>query len=556
MDICGCSKTQFPLINSRIGNVHLKTVSGSRIIFIVFTSLVMSLDGYAYFRYALVIGNNNGVDDKGETHFSDLKKAEEEAEELYRSLIRLANFREENIILLQGTSRSEVMAAVKQLKNKMESDSEKFGYPDTLFAIFFTGHGLNGQLLVYESSLTAEDINIIFKEDIDATVEIGFFDACFSGGMLPKGMNPHPNLLREIPQDTLYAEGSAWFVSSGENQLSYEDQTYGGVFTHFLIEAMEEGELNGPGITLNQIWSYISSNTISYTSDSKHTQTPGSFFDLKTTGLFHFSFPTERSSSLILQESLEGDFLLDYFGVSYSETFSKLAGEEKIFAVFPGEAKLTVLNSDTLSPYLIEFQEGQRTVISDDTQNPAALGEEYNTLISKGKDSTINAVMVRPKLNLMLGLQLELSIPELEILAPYKVVGLGLRINRGAISAGISMGYGYGAEDLGSWSYKVHMLKGSAHLGYGLDFDLARLSLGGSVSVSKLWEIFNNGDKQSGTSFAPAVRIGFIYPTNKSFMFEIAFDTGTINSTKISQSAERQWDFYMNGSLWFGYLFY
>ena len=30
MDICGCSKTQFPLINSRIGNVHLKTVSGSR----------------------------------------------------------------------------------------------------------------------------------------------------------------------------------------------------------------------------------------------------------------------------------------------------------------------------------------------------------------------------------------------------------------------------------------------------------------------------------------------------------------------------------------------
>ena len=32
MDICGCSKTQFPLINSRIGNVHLKTVSGSRFI--------------------------------------------------------------------------------------------------------------------------------------------------------------------------------------------------------------------------------------------------------------------------------------------------------------------------------------------------------------------------------------------------------------------------------------------------------------------------------------------------------------------------------------------
>ena len=31
MDICGCSKTQFPLINSRIGNVHLKTVSGSRL---------------------------------------------------------------------------------------------------------------------------------------------------------------------------------------------------------------------------------------------------------------------------------------------------------------------------------------------------------------------------------------------------------------------------------------------------------------------------------------------------------------------------------------------
>ena len=205
------------------------------LVFVVLAFWVKPLDVYAFIRYAIVIGNNNGVDENGNKAAKDLAKAEEEAKELYDSLIDLANFKKENIILLKGTSKSEVMAGVQKLKEKMDSDAEKLHNPDTLFALFFTGHGSNGQLLIYEAPLTAQDINIIFKEKINAKVELGFFDACFSGSLDPKVLKA-PNILDKLPQDVLQSQGSVWFTSSKKDQYSHEDKELGGVFTHFFIE--------------------------------------------------------------------------------------------------------------------------------------------------------------------------------------------------------------------------------------------------------------------------------------------------------------------------------
>ena len=524
-------------------------------IFFVFALLVfftITLDAHAYFRYAVVIGNNNGVDENGDKASKDLTKAEELAKELYDSLIKLANFKKENIILLQGTTRSEVLAAVEQLKNKMESDRQTFGNPDTLFALFFIGHGENGQLLTYEAPLTAEDINRIFEE-LNADVKIGFFDACFSGSLDPK-MLKAPNILHKLHQNVLRSQGSAWFTSSKKDQYSHEDKKLGGVLTHFFIEALQHAHHEGPSITLDSIWDYTNKNTINYTSDRDHGQNPIRKINMEQTGTLHFSFPEDRSASLVLEKSVEGNFILNYPAFDYSETFSKSEGDKKSIAVFPGKAQLRRLGyGGSTIPFLL-FEKGKAIHLFNDQALPATLGEKMESLTKKRY--TLKSVMIHPKLNLMLGVQFELSDWNSALLIPNKIIGLGLRINWRALSAGFSIGYGYDSNIQDSRNYKVHALKGSAHLGYGFNLDLARLSLAASISVSSLWKTFENRDKNSDFSIAPTMRVGFIYPTNKSFMFEIILNLGILNAPVISQSIDKQWTLYMSAGLWVGYLFY
>src|SRR6185503_17838489 len=91
-----------------------------------------------------------------------------------------------------------------------------------------------------------------------------------------KGVRPTPglNIFRELPEDNLAAEGSMWFVSSAPTEASYEDTELGGVFTHYFIEALEHADSYGPGITVDGIWRYASTNTVRYTTSKDRKQTP------------------------------------------------------------------------------------------------------------------------------------------------------------------------------------------------------------------------------------------------------------------------------------------
>jgi hypothetical protein len=136
-----------------------------------------------FLRYALIVGDNQGRTDT-DTRLEPLRHAESEAAALRDVLVHEGGFpsSSDRVVLLQGKGRTEILAAAARLANQHRQDRARFGQVRTMFAFFFTGHGLEGKLLTADGPLTGADVGQIFKE-VGATFSLGLFDACFSGSL-------------------------------------------------------------------------------------------------------------------------------------------------------------------------------------------------------------------------------------------------------------------------------------------------------------------------------------------------------------------------------------
>src|SRR5688572_24749780 len=302
---------------------------------IIFLLLAASSPAYAVtLRYAAVIGVDVGVDPKSGP-LPSLMHAEREASRLHAKLLECCNFdpSADRTVLLLRPTRAGLRDAIGRLRRQMEQDRRLYGEIETLFALFFTGHGLDGRVLLADGALSKEELGGIFRE-VDADLTLGVFDACYSASLDPgslkaKGLRPTPgiNVLRELPQEVLGAEGSVWFVSSGPEEESYEDRELGGVFTHYLIEALEHAEADGPGIPLDNIWNYVQAKTKSHTAARARPQHPQRIISkMRERSSIYFSFPSPRDAVLALGKAVQGTFLLTYAGGQLSERIEKKEG--------------------------------------------------------------------------------------------------------------------------------------------------------------------------------------------------------------------------------------
>jgi hypothetical protein len=146
---------------------------------------------------------------------------------------------------------------------------------------------------------------------------VGIFDACFSGSLDLKRLSGKGlkvlhgfNAFEQMPREVLNSEGTMWFTSSRPDQISYEDDEIGGVFTHYFLEGMEKGQKQGYGVTLESIWEYARSKTQQHTSTTGRPQTPQMMIrNLTSTGPLFFSFPSKRTAALIFDPRIAGRFL-------------------------------------------------------------------------------------------------------------------------------------------------------------------------------------------------------------------------------------------------------
>lgn len=512
-------------------------------------------------RYAIVVGNNVGLDpSKGS--LPSLRHAEREARELFGRLIECCNFdpRGDRTILLVRPKREDLIRAASEIRSRMSEDAAHYGDVETFFAFFFTGHGLDGRLLLADGAVSKEQLGGLFRE-INADLTLGVFDACFSGSLDPssllaKGLRPTPgiNVFRELPEEVLNAEGSVWFVSSGREEPSYEDGKLGGVFTHFLIEALGTAEADGPGISLDRIWAYARAKTASYTAERNRPQHPERIVSrMREQASIFFSFPEPRDAELQLGAEVSGTFLLSYREGHLTERIVKEVGRRMHLAVYSGPASLTrVEGGRPLHRETLLFNRGSTVVLQSVSAAPpdASLGRAVQGLWVKGfGDQTLRADAIDAHGTLSLGPAYGQRLGPSGRLVPRHAMGAEVRYDRGPLVLEGQLAYVRGGEAFEAWGYRIHGFGVEARGGLAVDLGAVRLSGLLAVGGGPLVQVYLDGAVRGSGYFSTSAVLSAAYVVSDLIVIRAAIQTGPLWSRGAGIEAPGDWSFTLGGSL-------
>ena len=533
--------------------IQMKTATA--LLLCLAASFVCRLSHAVTIRYALIVGSDIGVDRDGRQPFLPLQHAEREASLLRNALVSLSNFdvSPARTKLLVGATRRDVEDAVQRLKAQKRADTKASGEINTLFFFYFTGHGQRGQLLLKDGPLGASELGAMFQA-MGADFSVGIFDACYSGSLnvdalSAKGMSPTPglNLFRELPEEVLTAEGNIWYVSSGSGQLSYEDATLGGVFTHFFIEGMRMAQPDGPGITLESVWQYARSHTVAYTSERRRVQVPEQYVaKLRLGAPVYFSFPLERTATLSLSEGMSGKYLLTYAGGNLSELFEKKRGGVKRLSVFPGAAVLQRIDAGNIIwKRRLNLKDRAAVILSDIGERPPepAVGERALGLSSKGAVSAqhIRIVQIEPGLSVLGGVAYGFEAADKRILNARHGFSLPFRFDFPRLALRVSGVYGVDVRHFSAFGYRLHQAGGGIAGEYAIDVRRIRLGVGAACRWMYQRQIYDDGRQRTGFQTYPAASVSALFPRKGPLSGEAFVDLGPLYAPGIGKSAPNVW---------------
>ena len=513
-------------------------------------------------RYALIIGNNRGFDEGGIEPLPSLQHAEREAARLRERLVALCKFdpSADRTVLLQGPTRTQVLDAARAIADRMAEDRAAIGNAETLFALFFTGHGLAGRLLLRDGPFSGEDLGKLFRR-VHADLSLAVFDACFSGSLdldalWAKGIRPTPgqNVFWQLPEEVLTAEGSVWYVSSGPDQPSYEDETLGGVFTHFFIEALEQAEQDGPAISLDRIWDYTRRKTVQYTAARGRRQSPQQkVARLQASGPLYFSFPAERESRLVLEEAVDGRFLLAYSDGNLTEVIQKAQGRRRELAVYSGSARLVLLEGGRVrAQQELELLPGTTVVLRSTPDRPPdpGVGRSTEELWVKGfGEQQLTATLIAPSTSWLIGAVYQMGVSPRGVLAPLYMVGPYLQVDRGGFTASALLGYGGDQQTFGTWSYEAHALSVELRAGLGGMIGDVRATVAASLGGGPIWQEFDDGSPRIGGYFQPGGLVGLLYPPDGPVAAQAYIRAGAVVAPGAGVKAGYIWQGYLGGGV-------
>lgn len=262
-------------------------------------------------RYALVIGISNYTNPQ-----NNLKYASKDAEDFSEQLINYGRFKKDNVHLLldDDATRENIR---KNIEGWLTTSTDK----NSLILIFFSGHGTqyydyNGDeedgmdeyLVTYDfdgtdfSTIISDDNFANWIQNIRSDRILIFLDCCFSGGAAKqkgfltagvKGSIIKNDFSKDVVSE-LPKEGVCLIAASKSDQVSYEsDDLENGVFTHFLINAIDSGSDQDFNYILSdsELFDQVYRNTVNYSSSSfNQTQEPIRLSSLKTeTDLFYLA---------------------------------------------------------------------------------------------------------------------------------------------------------------------------------------------------------------------------------------------------------------------------
>ncbi|RLF15378.1 MAG: caspase family protein [Thermoprotei archaeon] len=218
-------------------------------------------------KYAIVIGVS---DYPGEEN--DLEYADDDANDVYWTLVEIYNFDPDNVHLLIDANATidNVIKAIEEVKSEEVAEDE--------VVFFFSGHGARGfaddgdSELIDEAIVLHDGSNLVYLWDgdlvklfsgFDTSRIVLVFDSCLSGGM-----------------NDLKAKGRIVVASTTEHGVAYEgDQWQNGQFTYYFFEQgmyygkADKYDHNGDGV-YGQSWDVTVEEAFDYAKTNCKMQRP------------------------------------------------------------------------------------------------------------------------------------------------------------------------------------------------------------------------------------------------------------------------------------------
>jgi hypothetical protein len=256
-------------------------------------------------RRALLVGANEGWNEPR------LSYARNDARKLREVLVQLGGFKEEDILLLEDPSVSQLREALGAMKRGFDAPTQDA----TFFVFYYSGHADRDALhLQGHPQLSVKEL-LHHLERVPATQKLGILDACQSGSIL-KGGKPDPLGFKVAGEDTLGVRGMALLVSSTANEPSQESRYLAGsFFTHHLVSGLFGlADANGDRkVSLDEVYTYSRERTSAATASTQAgAQHPGARIELTGYSDLYLTFLDGPVASLVVPPGWPRCYLMDH----------------------------------------------------------------------------------------------------------------------------------------------------------------------------------------------------------------------------------------------------
>ena len=226
---------------------------------LVVALLVILAPGIAHasiVRYAVIIGNDEGASDE-----PTLRYAETDAARVYEVLRALGDFREENMVLLQGSGADAIQRVLIATNDRIRQTPST---DQAVLFVFYSGHADADALHLGSDRLEVSRLRQLVRGS-SAELRLLVLDSCRSGSLTRVKGGRHVRPLAIDLDERLAGEGVVFLTSSSADEDAQESDELGGsFFTHYLVSGMVgPADVDQDGsVTLAEAYGYAYDNTI------------------------------------------------------------------------------------------------------------------------------------------------------------------------------------------------------------------------------------------------------------------------------------------------------
>ncbi len=324
-------------------------------------------------RFALVIGENQGVGSEETLHF-----AQDDARRMADALREVGLVRAQDLTALYGATVDDVRVALTRFEQRLRSEAT---VNDQLL-LYISSHADEGQLHLRGEAFGMRELTA-FLQRAPVGVAILIVDSCRSGTLTRlKGLRPLAG--SSVSVETPELSGRVIISSSGADEYAQESERLrGSYFTHHLVAGMRgAADFSKDGrVTLQEAYAYAYARTVETTFASPvGSQHPNYSVDLKGRGELILSELTKDSATLRIDSDLAREWLvLKSDGTSLVGQLVKEQGPA-LLAFSPGAYRVRARFNSGFREAVVQLAAGAVAFVSDQNLGPM----QTDVSLSKG----------------------------------------------------------------------------------------------------------------------------------------------------------------------------